>query len=135
MTEDQKRLANKLRQQGQSYAQIATVLGVPKNTVKTHCWRNNIAAPVGSKPVKSSFCQNCGKPIKQPEHIKTKKYCNDKCRITWWNHNRNLLNSGATRQVSCAYCGSKFEKYEKSGQRFCSHACYTNLRFKKGGCH
>lgn len=73
---------NNLRLQGYKPAFIATVLGLSVNTVKSHI-RRHPTIP------NTLFCQHCGKPVLQNKGRKEKRFCSDKCRITYWNKKRN----------------------------------------------
>jgi len=72
LTHIQKREILHLRGQGLDYARIADAVGLPKNTVKTFCWRNQqkpgpptavvepVAAPTPTKITPEGHCPNCG---------------------------------------------------------------------------
>jgi endogenous inhibitor of DNA gyrase (YacG/DUF329 family) len=30
-------------------------------------------------------CEFCGQSVRQSEHRKRKRFCSDKCRMSWWN--------------------------------------------------
>lgn len=53
-----------LRQQGESFAEIARLLSLSPNTVKSICRRSGIQAGAVPNP-NSSLCKNCGKPLVQ----------------------------------------------------------------------
>ena len=59
--------------------QVAKELGISVNTVKSHIRRHPVIP--GTLP-----CVCCGKPVLQKTGRKAKKYCSDRCRITYWNH-------------------------------------------------
>lgn len=73
----EKKQSKELREQGLSYREIANQLGMNLSTVKAHCLRHNI---------KSHRCLQCGEVVVQNPHKKEKKFCSDKCRMKWWNH-------------------------------------------------
>ena len=58
---------------------IAESLGVSVNTVKSHIRRHPEIPGI-------LRCLYCGKPVKQTEGRKAKKFCSDRCRISYWNH-------------------------------------------------
>lgn len=68
-----------LRLLGMTPTVISETLGVSVNTVKSHIRRH----PVLPGTV---CCLYCGKPVLQNEGRKAKKFCSDKCRISYWNH-------------------------------------------------
>ena len=63
MTNSQKERISQMRMDGESYAAIADVLGLSRNTVKSFCLRNLHPEPLEEKasPVKSGVCNQCGK--------------------------------------------------------------------------
>ncbi len=72
---------NNLRLQGYKPTFIAAVLGLSVNTVKSHIRRHPVIP-------NTLNCEHCGKPILQNEGRKAKRFCSDKCRITYWNNKR-----------------------------------------------
>lgn len=73
---------NNLRLQGYKPKFIAAVLGISVNTVKSHIRRHPVIPNTIS-------CEYCGKPVIQNKGRKEKRFCSDKCRITYWNKKRN----------------------------------------------
>lgn len=139
MTDSQKKEIEKLRAKGDGYGKIARTLGVSQNTVKSYCRRNNIA--VGSTagietpvPVETgtSFCECCGKKIRQIFGHKTKRFCSDACRNKWWNSHLDLVKRKAVYKYKCPGCGREFEVYGNSHRKYCSHTCYIDHRFGGG---
>lgn len=131
MTEAQKNQIVAMRGRGATYPEIAAAIGVSESAVKTYCWRHKIEITSIEEPTTaaSGHCQNCGKPITQEAKKKPRRFCSDKCRNTWWNHNRHLVNKRRVSLIICAYCGREFEVYGNPKQRYCSHNCYINDRF------
>jgi predicted transcriptional regulator len=77
-----KRVLNAITQMriaGKKAAEIADALGLSVNTVKSHIRRH-------PEIPNTLCCQNCGIPVPQTEGRKMKKFCCDRCRIDWWNH-------------------------------------------------
>ena len=72
---------NKLRLQGYKPTFIAAVLGLSVNTIKSHIRRHPVIP-------NTLNCEHCGKPVLQNEGRKAKRFCSDKCRITYWNNKR-----------------------------------------------
>ncbi len=68
-----------MRTAGKKPTEIANTLGISVNTVKSHIRRH----PIVSTTV---HCLNCGVPVPQNEGRKMKKFCCDRCRTNWWNH-------------------------------------------------
>ena len=70
---------NNMRLEGKTPPEMAEILGIPVNTIRSHIRRHpEIPGAI--------VCQNCGKAVPQNPGRKTKRFCCDKCRITWWNH-------------------------------------------------
>ena len=70
---------DRMRLEGHSPTAIANGLGISVNTVKSHIRRHPVIP--GTLP-----CVCCGRPVLQNAGRKAKKYCSDRCRITYWNH-------------------------------------------------
>lgn len=121
MTEKEKKEIENLRQAGQSYGQIAYALGVSVNTVKSYCRRID---------KEESKCQYCKAQLIQTRQ--SKKFCNEKCRRSWWKDNDDKLSKKAYYSIICLECGKQFDSYGNKNRKFCSHACYIKKRFKRG---
>lgn len=69
MTEYQKAQIIKLRATGNGYEKIAKSLGISLNTVKSFCRRNDIVnfsdEPAMTYTGETTYCENCGQPIRQ----------------------------------------------------------------------
>ena len=79
MTNEQKAVIRRLRQQNNSYVSIANTLGVSVSAVKGYCQRNGLTglrAAAETTPDEPSVCLGCGKPITQREGIKLVKRVN-----------------------------------------------------------
>lgn len=137
MTDEQKNTIARLRSTGVSYAKIGEAVGIPMNTVKTYCRRNNLSIP-SELPVSDaapSVCRECGSPIVQTEKQKTRVFCSRECREKWWHSHPEKLNKKAVYDFKCAGCGKLFSSYGNRHRKYCSHGCYINARFKGGGSH
>ena len=137
MNEKQKKQISRMRHEGFGYSKIAQALGISENTVKSYCKRNRLGGRADSPAADvGPFCKNCGKPLIQTPGKKAKKYCSDKCRVSWWNAHPEQVKKKAIYCLNCAHCGAAFESYGNKSRKFCSHACYINNRFgerKAGG--
>jgi len=136
MTANQKQRILGLRQQELSFSEIADIVGVPKNTVKTFCWRNrdipcDASEDTGIKENKENNenCDHCGKLLEQRPKKKPRRFCDDKCRHEWWREHRDCLNKRAVYAVVCAHCKAEFGSYGNKGRKYCCHACYISARF------
>ena len=120
MTQDDKVKIQQLRQHGYGYVKIAQELHLPKNTVKSFCYRN----PVESVEA-HNICKQCGKPIEQNPKRREKKFCSISCRIKWWTCHHDEIHHHTF--LICHHCGKSF--YGKPGRKYCSHECYIAERF------
>lgn len=135
MTPDQKEEIYKLRLQGLGYKAIASELLLTVDAVKGYCKRNHLNSPVevGQLDTKeiSSLCLYCKKSIRQKKHGRTKKFCCDACRYTWWNENpdKRGKKDAAIYHYTCHHCNRQFSSYGNKLRKYCSHDCYIKSRF------
>ena len=123
MTKQQMMQILQLKQQGYGSKKIANELNMSINTVKSFLKRNLTK--------KEDVCLNCGVPIEQTEHRKKKKFCSDKCRLTWWNVHKNQLSKKSEIPVVCSFCGKKFMSYPSKKRKYCSRSCSITARRKE----
>ena len=138
MTNSQKERISHMRLNGESYAGIAYALGLSRNTVKSFCLRNIRAKPHEEKacPVNNGVCVQCGKVFVLYSGHRQRRFCSDRCRMTWWNAHLELLRSTAKVEYTCACCGKPFMGYERQRRKYCSHGCYIAHRYnKERACH
>ena len=86
MTNAERDYIIRYRQSGKSCAEIARILGLSANTVKSFCQRNSIVpiAPntQASLPTLSeTVCLCCGEKMELQPHRKPKRFCSDSCRL------------------------------------------------------
>lgn len=115
MTDLQKQKIEELQLAGYGYKKISTLLGLPQNNVKAYCSRHKPDIPL---------CLNCGKLTPQPPHKRKKKFCSDKCRLSWWNKHPDKLRHRTERTVVCPVCGKEFKVHGSASRKYCSQACY-----------
>jgi len=133
MTETEKSLLVKYRQQGKGCAEIARLLNVSANTVKSFLQRNRVlvealpaASEVPTKPrIQKGCCKQCGIQLTQAEHTREKQFCSDKCRMQWWHEHRDRSKMAVERV--CPECRRTF--MTNRVQKYCSHECYILSRF------
>ena len=115
------------RQAGKSCAEIARVLGLSANTVKSFWRRNNIAPTGQADPSESAEgkCLQCGTKVTRHPHRKAKRFCSDVCRLSWWHAHRDLARNAVERR--CRHCGMIFHSVRE--QKFCSRKCYFDVRY------
>ena len=73
-------------------------------------------------------CEFCGIPIFHIEGKRKKKFCSDKCRMSWWYRNRNNDNGESVYWFICEYCGTKFSVYGNKHRKYCSQDCFHKAR-------
>lgn len=88
MTDADKTQIIKLRAKGFSYKKISAETGISENTIKSYFKRN------------TNLCPVCGNPLIG------KKYCSDKCRISWWN--KHPHRTSAMIECQCENCKKTF---------------------------
>ena len=132
MTRGEKLLIAQYRAQGMGYTAIAGALGLPKNTVKSFCQRNGLGkdTTVFAKPIPDHICRQCGEPLEQTAHRKTRRFCSDACRLAWWHTHRDHGRNAKWR--ICPACQKEFATDRR--QTYCSHACYIRARFGRKVC-
>jgi endogenous inhibitor of DNA gyrase (YacG/DUF329 family) len=123
MNISQKTKTAELRGKGESYATIADALNISENTVKSYCRRKSI------KPIaKSAVCPECGLSLIHLPHKRQKRFCSDKCRMTWWTKHPEALNRQAVYHFVCPTCGVAFSAYGNSKRKYCSRVCAVQAR-------
>ena len=75
------------------------------------------------------FCPQCGAEVIQNPGRKEKKYCNNFCRLTWWNAHNERVRKKAIYHFECVYCKKPFTAYGNKHRKYCSHICYIKDRF------
>ncbi len=125
MTGNQKKEVERLRKLGYGFGTISRQLGVPVDTIKSHCRRHSIQ----KEPEKVLYvhCLNCGKSLTQIPGRKRKKFCSDACRSTWWAGQPADVRYKTRYKHTCEMCGTIFESHTKI-QRFCSQKCAAAMK-------
>lgn len=123
MTNEQKTQIEYYRRKGHGYKQIAKLIGISVNTVKSYLRRNALNDS-------NSVCEQCGKEIIQQKGRKHKRFCSDICRNKWWNSHLDLVKRAANYDFICAYCKKPFTAYGNSKRKYCCYECYSNSRIK-----
>lgn len=113
-----------LRQQGETYAGIATALGLSPNTVKSVCRRKGVQTAAISEP-DPDVCKNCGEPLVRIPGKKPKAFCSTHCRTVWWNKAR----SREPYWLNCHYCGKGFISFGNRKKKFYSRECRRFSRY------
>ena len=121
MTLQEKYAIENMHRKGYSSGTIACVLGMSRNTVKSFLRRNTNTSD-------ERVCLNCGKPVKQRQGRKEKKFCSDKCRMAWWNNHQDCITKQAYYTLTCQHCGKEFEVYGNRNRKYCNRECYLAHR-------
>ena len=134
MNDLQKSKITDLRSSGMSYAEIAENLGLSRDTVKSFCRRNNLAAETHKQQITNSddLCRECGKHLTQTEGKKKRVFCCKECREKWWHSHPEQIHQRAVYEFVCPNCNSSFKAYGNRKRKYCSHECYISDRFGGG---
>lgn len=112
------------RKNGVSYAEIAEIMSLPLNTVKSYCKRHDLGGRRERTAENISLCLQCGTGIPQSPHRKIKKFCSDECRNLWWRSHPTEVHRKSEQIFICPVCKCEFSAYSSSKQKYCSRACY-----------
>ena len=135
MTPEQKEDIYKLRLQGMGYKAIAGELLLTVDVIKGYCKRHQLNGSVEEVQLRikvtSGLCLHCKKSIRQKKCGRTKKFCCDACRYTWWNENQDkrVPKNAAIYNYNCKHCGKICSSYGNKLRKFCNHDCYIKSRF------
>jgi len=138
MTGTDKQQIYKLRQKGVGYKLIAAELGISRDSVRGFCKRNGlegdskvVSLNIEEKKNKHLLCSGCGKPIKQKERGRNRKFWSNDCRRKWWNDNPQARKKKETAiyKYTCPHCGKEFSCYGNKKRKYCSHNCYIKSKF------
>jgi len=129
MTSEQKKRLEQLRSGGIGYKRMATELGLSLNTVQSYCRRHPDEMRVlGCSTENKCLC--CGAYLHHKPGAKKRKFCSDRCRITWWNAHPEASAKRKVRKVSCAFCGMSFLVVGEQTRLYCSRICSARARAK-----
>ena len=130
MTQKEREEVHRLRLEGKSYTQIAGIVRLSRNTVKSICQRLGIqpSETTEEKP-DSAHCKQCGVVLVQNATGKRKQFCSDLCRRVWWKEHQDKRIMKSAVNVKCAFCGRDFKDYQKNRRKYCCHACFIRARF------
>lgn len=133
MTEQNKMTIKIFRESGVSYGEIAKILNLSIDTVKSFCRRNGLTGykSLRGEDVVVKPCEECGLPVVQNPGRKTKRFCSDKCRMAWWNSHPDKVNHKKTYIIKCSNCGKEFTSNGKKDRKYCSHECYTKAKTRR----
>ena len=131
-----------LRKNGLGYGEVAQVIGLSKDSVKKYCKRHPELKGQGTLPYlmvekrvqDGTNCPQCFQPMVPNKTGRPKKFCSDRCRINWWKNHQEEHDKEQTayEEMTCHCCGRSFLSYANPNRKYCSHACYIQIRFYKG---
>jgi endogenous inhibitor of DNA gyrase (YacG/DUF329 family) len=129
MTNSEKEQVVALRSAGATYADIAQLLEINVNTVKSYCQRNNLGAANTTHNTEKPRCEQCKKvlPVTSRAH---RRFCSDACRLAWWHKHPNNLNQKAVYRFVCPVCHKAFTAYGNANRKYCSRKCYGKSKRK-----
>lgn len=122
MTKHEIEILNIMRSRDKSAADIAIVLGLSVNTVRSYIRRHP------PKDTVEVGCRQCGKPVMQHKGRKAKYFCSDRCRNAWWNAHPEKVQRKAYYRLACRFCGKEFVSYGNKNRKYCSRLCYADAR-------
>lgn len=135
MTDEQKMMVTRLRQEGCGYTAIAKKMELSRDTVKSFCRRNGLSGNMVkeiTEQYQPGCCRECGNILSQTKGVKRRIFCSKTCREKWWKEHPEQINQKAVYSFICACCGKPFTAYGNSKRKYCSHECYIRNRFKGG---
>lgn len=135
MTDEQKKLITRLRQEGCGYTAIAKKMELSRDTVRSFCRRNGLSGDMTGEKEEQyppRRCRQCGNVLSQTKGVKQRIFCSRACREKWWKEHPEQVKQKAVYSFTCACCGKPFTAYGNSKQKYCSHECYIRKRFKGG---
>ena len=138
MTSEQRNRILFLKSKGCSLPEISERVQVSVNTISTDYREENLDEESFLETVDNNTdeneteerdkCKFCGVPIFHIEGKRKKKFCSDKCRMSWWYRNRNNDNGESVYCFICEYCGTKFSVYGNKHRKYCSQDCFHKAR-------
>ena len=124
-----------LRMRGVGYRAIASTVGLSRDAVRNYCKSHGLDS-YGAEQIENlreqiDICQRCGKELQQPSRGRTRKFCSEVCRRTWWTEHPEIKAKKETAfyKTDCKYCGKIFTVYGNKNRKYCSHDCYIHDRF------
>ena len=123
MTQLEKQEIIKLKLAGNSYKQISELTGICISTIKSLCTRYN-----SKQNEIVEYCRFCGRKLSFTAGKKQKKYCSDKCRMSYWREHQCEMHSIRIVKVECSVCHKEFNAYETKKRKYCCWDCYLDAR-------
>ncbi len=125
MTKEEITKIYELKGKGYGYKKIANVMSAPLSTVKSIIIRHRNS--------NETCCLYCGARIANRPKTKRKKFCSGECKRKYMASHPECIGEDKRILKTCLNCGKGFASYASKDRKFCSHACYINYRYQKGG--
>ena len=122
MTSSQERQVLELKREGLGDKRIADATGLKPEMVKSFLRRKK-------QSDESLPCEYCGKQVIQTPHRKKKRFCDSRCRASWWREHPQEINRKQYQHL-CKWCGASFLS-TRSAAQYCSRRCYAVARRKE----
>jgi len=129
MTNGQKKRLEQLRSEGLGYKRITAELGLSLNTVQSYCRRHPMEMKAPTLHLENC-CLCCGAKLRHTPGAKKRKFCSDRCRITWWNAHPEEGAKRKVREIACGFCGATFFIVGEQARMYCSRICSARARAK-----
>ena len=138
MTEEQGIQIVKLRGQGLGYKQIAGMVNLSRDSVRSYCKHRGLTGYVEAVQMNmkelmenGEACGFCGGPMKKAATGRPRRFCSEECRRRYWKGHRSEVkkSENAIYIRVCPYCNETFESYGNKNRRYCCHEHYIKHRF------
>lgn len=116
-----------MRRGGASFAEIAGMLSLSPNTVKSICYRSKARA-LPAADDRTGVCRNCGRPLPEPAAGRKRIFCSSQCRYSWW----NCCRSRKPYRLTCYCCGKEFISFGNKKKKYCSRECRRISHYGEG---
>ncbi|MCQ9343802.1 hypothetical protein [Corynebacterium kozikiae] len=132
LTEHQKQVAIRIKEQGGTPKQVADLLCASLSDVKNFLARAKITP---TQTIEDGlWCAWCGEHLEASKFNPRKRFCNDAHRLKWWAENRQHITPRNRETQHCLNCGTVFVAWSSATRKYCDHACYIQHRYgTKGG--
>ena len=128
MTEEQGIQIVKLRGQGLGYKQIANMVNLSRDSVRSYCKTRGLTGYVSAVQMnmkelmeRGDACGFCGGPMKKASTGRPRRFCCEECRRRYWKGHREEIKRSDKAET--------FESYGNKNRKFCCHEHYIKFRF------
>lgn len=129
MTEKEVEAVVRLQGYGLDCRAIAEITGVNREALKTFVRRHPIQSV---KPIDTDgYCRNCGRPLSYTVGHRIRLFCDQSCRMAYWNSHRDRVSRKKWKDYVCLTCGQPFKSYGSRPRKYCGRKCYHESRRKR----